>query len=108
MQAAKRAEIGYPPTKLGSVFTHGVEDQLQVNLIIPGVAMYDEYPDIYLNSAGRLFKEFIEAKEFLASGKVYPQGTHYMGFRLKYDLLCMCIFERVGYPDIYGSGYSEQ
>ena len=106
--AAKRAEIGYPPTKLGSVFTHGVEDQLQVNLIIPGVAMYDEYPDIYLNSAGRLFKEFIEAKEFLASGKVYPQGTHYMGFRLKYDLLCMYIFDRMGYPDIYGSGYSEQ
>lgn len=108
IRSAKLAEVDYPPVKKGSVFTHGTEDQIQINLLIPGIAMYDEYPDIYLNSAGRIFSEFTESKSFLASGKCYPGGTHYAGVRLGYDMLCMFIFERMGYPDIYGRGYEQQ
>lgn len=106
--SAMRTEIGYPPVNQGSVFTHGAEDQLQVNLLIPGIAMYDEYPDIYLNTAGRIFDEFVESKELLSSGWCYPGGTHYAGVRLGFDMQCMFIFERMGYSDIYGEGCREQ
>lgn len=76
---AAKMGIGWPPTKQGAVTGHGSEGQLMRDLMCASIAMYDEYPDLYLMVAGRYFSEYIEPRKFMyasqtctARGPVIP------------------------------------
>ncbi len=95
-------EVGWPPTKQGAVTGHGVEGQIMRDLMCAGLAMYDERPDIYINTAGRFFSEFIEPKEFMYPAQMHNQGDHYAAYRYQWEILCTWILDRVGYPRVFG------
>lgn len=95
-------EVGYPPVKLGAFTGHGAEAQLMRDLMAAGVAMFDEFPNIYQNTAGRFFKEFIAPRKFIYSMHSFHDGNHYCNYRLQWDMLCTWLFHRMGYPRVFG------
>lgn len=99
---ATSLEVGWPPTGQGAVTGHGTEGQIYHDLLAAGIAMYDERPDIYVNSAGRIFKEMIEPRKFFYKMKLHPQGVHYAAYRYQWEMLCTLLFDAIGYPRIFG------
>ena len=99
---AQHLEVGYPPVKISAFTGHGVEAQLMRDLMAAGVAMFDEYPNIYQNTAGRFFREFIEPRKFLYSMHCYHDGNHYCNYRMQWDMQCTWLFHRMGLPHVFG------
>lgn len=98
----QRLEVGYPPVKLTAFSGHGPEAQLMRDLMCAGIAMFDEYPNIYQNTAGRFFKEFITERKFLYSMHCFHEGVHYFSYRVQWDMFTTILFDRMGYPRIFG------
>ena len=99
---ATNLEVSWPPTKQGAVTGHGTEGQIYNDLLAAGIAMYDERSDIYVNSAGRIFKEMIEPRKFFYKMHLQPQGVHYASYRVQWEMLCTLLFDAIGYPRIFG------
>ena len=99
---AESLEVGWPPTAQGTVTGHGTEGQIYNDLLAAGIAMYDKRSDIYVNSAGRIFKEMIEPRKFFYKMHMHPQGAHYSGYRFQWEMLCTLLFDAIGYPKIFG------
>lgn len=95
-------EVGYPPVKLTAFSGHGPEGQLMRDLMCAAIAMFDEYPHIYQNTAGRFFKEFITDRKFLNSLHCFHEGAHYFSYRMQWDMFATILFDRMGYPKIFG------
>lgn len=100
-------EIGYPPVRQGSATGHGPEGQLLRDLLAAGVAMFDEFPQIYQNAAGRFFREFIEPRKFVYQMHCFHQGSEYAAYRMQWELLCTWLFERLGLSQIFGEEQHE-
>ncbi len=107
LRHARHLEIGWPPTRQGSVTGHGPEGQLLRDLMAAGIAMFDEFPNIYQNTAGRFFREFIEPRKFVYQMHCFHQGNEYAAYRMKWELLCTWMFDRMGYPRIFGQAQHE-
>ena len=99
---AATMEIGWPPVKQGAVVGHGVEGQLQRDLMSPAIAMYDEYPEMYRLIAGRFFAEFVAPKKFMYPSHRHNQGTNYTSYRYQWEILATWMFDRMGLPDVFG------
>ncbi len=102
LEIAEGLEMGYPPIKQGSFSGHGVECTLFRDLLVFGMAVYDERPDVWGNVAGRLFSEHFIAKDYLYSCRMNMQGGHYTAYRSVWEYLCTWIFDAIGYPKIMG------
>ena len=57
IRLAKTLECGYPPTQQGSVTGHSSEAMIMRDLLSAGIAIYDEYPEMYNLAAGRFFRK---------------------------------------------------
>ena len=55
VRLAEMLECGYPPVKDNSIVGHASEWMIMRDLISTGIAIYDEYPEMYNLSAGRFF-----------------------------------------------------
>ncbi len=96
-------KIGYPPNKLGSVTSHGNEGPLFRDLLAPAIAMYDEYPSIYENAAGRLYADYVPAKNFLYPSHMGAmQGAKYMSYREKWTCYALYLMDAIGAPNVFG------
>lgn len=102
IRLGQHLEVGYPPVKLGAFTGHGVEAQLMRDLMAAGIAMFDEYPNIYQNTAGRFFLEYIEPRKFIYSMHCYHDGNHYANYRMQWDMQCTWLFHRMGLPRVFG------
>ncbi|WP_168735986.1 heparin/heparin-sulfate lyase HepB [Cohnella fermenti] len=100
--AASLMEIGWPPVKQGAVVGHGVEGQLLRDLAAAGIAMYDERPDIFQHTVGRIFAEYIDPKLFMYQAYAHNQGENYMQYRFQWEILSTWLFDRAGYSEIFG------
>ena len=100
-------EIGCPPANQGSVTGHGPEGQLLRDILAAAIALFDEYPNLYQNAAGRFFLEFIEPRKFVYQMHCFHQGNEYTAYRLKWEMLCTYLFDRIGYPQIFGAEQQE-
>lgn len=97
-------KIGYPPTKMGAVTGHGTEGPLLRDLLAPAIAMYDEYPSIYENTAGRLYAEYVPAKKFLYRAHMSEmQGQGYTNYREKWAAYALYLMDAIGEKNIFGS-----
>jgi hypothetical protein len=99
---AATMEIGWPPVRQGAVVGHGVEGQLQRDLMSPAIAMYDEYPELYNLVAGRFFAEFVAPKKFMYPSHRHNQGTNYTSYRHQWEILATWMFDRMGLHDVFG------
>jgi hypothetical protein len=95
-------ELEWPRLVQGSVTGHGSEAQLARDMLSCGVATYDEKPEIYNLAAGRIIAEFVPARQFFYPASYHHQGSSYGGYRFLWDMWATLIFDRMGYPQVFG------
>ena len=101
VRLAKTQECGYPPTHQGSVTGHSSEAMIMRDMLSAGIAIYDEYPEMYRLAAGRFFREHLPVRNWLYSGHAYHQGDSYGPHRFSWDTYPLWIFDRLGAGNVY-------
>lgn len=101
VRLAKTQECGYPPTRQGSVTGHSSEAMIMRDMLSAGIAIYDEFPEMYRLAAGRFFREHLPARNWLYNGHAYHQGDSYGAHRFGWDTYPLWIFDRLGASNVY-------
>ena len=101
IRLARTLECGYPPTKQSSVVGHTGESFIMLDMLSAGIAIYDEYPEMYELAAERFFREFISVRNWFYNGHAYHQGDSYGPLRYSFDTFPLMIYDRMGLDNIY-------
>lgn len=101
LRLAKEMECGYPPLKQNSVTGHSSEWMIMRDLISVGIAIYDEFPELYNFAAGRFFSKHLPVRNWFYPGHSYHQGSSYFNVRFSSDLFALWIFDRMGAGNVY-------
>ena len=101
VRLAKTQECGYPPTRQGSVTGHSSEAMIMRDMLSAGIAVYDEFPEMYRLAAGRFFREHLPARNWFYDGHAYHQGDSYGPHRYSWDTYPLWIFDRLGAGNVY-------
>ncbi len=101
VRLAKTLECGYPPTGQGSITGHSSESFIMRDMISAGIAIYDEYPEMYELAAARFFREHLPARNWFYPGHAYHQGDSYGPLRFSWDTYPLKIFSRMGAGNVY-------
>ena len=101
IRLAKTLECGYPPTQQGSVTGHSSESFIMRDMLSAGIAIYDEYPEMYELAAARFFDGHLPVRSWLYNGRAYHQGDSYGPLRYSWDTYPLHIFDRMGAGNVY-------
>lgn len=101
IRLAKTQECGYPPTRQGSVTGHASEAMIMRDMLSAGIAIYDEFPEMYDLAAGRFFREHLPARNWFYNGHAYHQGDSYGAHRYSWDTYPLWIFDCLGAGNVY-------
>lgn len=101
VRIAKTMECGYPPHNDEPIAGHSSEWMILRDMLSCGIAIYDEYPDMYNHVIKMLFKDYVPVRNFIYSGHNYHQGTSYVNVRFSNDLFSLWILDRMGAGAIY-------
>lgn len=101
VRIAGTMECGYPPKDTEPIAGHSSEWMILRDMLSAGIAIYDEYPDMYNHVITMLFKDYIPARNFIYSGHNYHQGTSYANVRFSNDLISLWILDRMGAGSVY-------
>lgn len=101
VRIAKTMECGYPPHNNEPIAGHSSEWMILRDMLSAGIAIYDEYPDMYNHVIKMLFKDYVPVRNFIYSGHNYHQGTSYVNVRFSNDLFSLWILDRMGAGAIY-------
>ncbi len=101
VRLAKTQECSYPPTRQGSVTGHSSEAMIMRDMLSAGIAIYDEFPEMYQLAAGRFFSEHLPARNWFYDGHAYHQGDSYGPHRYSWDTYPLWIFDRIGTGNVY-------
>lgn len=103
VRIAKTMECGYPPSNREPIAGHSSEWMVLRDMLSAGIAIYDEYPDMYNYVIKMMFKDYLPARNFIYAGHNYHQGTSYVNVRFSNDLFSLWILDRMGVGAIYSS-----
>ncbi len=101
VRLAKTQECGYPPTGQGSVTGHSSEAMIMRDMLSAGIAIYDEFPEMYRLAARRFFREHLPVRNWFYPGQAYHQGDSYGPHRYHWDTYPLWIFDRLGAGNVY-------
>ena len=101
VRLAKQLECGYPPRQVGSVTGHGSEWMLMRDTISAGLAIYDEFPEMYRLGAAMFFRDYLDARAFWYLGHAFHQGSSYAETRFVSDMYPLWIFGRLGAGNVF-------
>jgi hypothetical protein len=101
VRLAGTQECGYPPTGQGSVTGHASEAMIMRDMLSAGIAIYDEFPEMYRLAAGRFFREHLPVRNWFYPGHAYHQGDSYGPHRYSWDTYPLWIFDRLGAGNVY-------
>jgi hypothetical protein len=101
VRLAGTLECGYPPARQGSVTGHSSEAMILRDLLSAGIALYDEFPEMYDLAAGRFFRDHLPARNWQYDGHAHHQGDAYGPYRFAWDLFPLWIFDRLGAGNVY-------
>ncbi|TKG96895.1 DUF4962 domain-containing protein [Puteibacter caeruleilacunae] len=101
IRLAEGMECGYPPIKQYSITSHTSEWMLMRDMISTGIAIYDEYPEMYNLAAGRFFKEHLVVRNWFYPAHTYHQGNSYYNVRFSSDLFALWILDRMGAGNVF-------
>jgi len=99
---------GYPPSKLAPVTSWASESGLLRDTLSFAVAVYDERPDIYEYTAGRLFAQYREPRNFWYPSNTAHQGDSYGPYRFESDLFAQWIIGTATGAELFDSGQMSQ
>jgi hypothetical protein len=103
VRLAKEMEVGYPPHDGSYLTGHESEWMIMRDQLSAGVALYDEFPEMYRYAANRFFKGHLPARNFWYAGHAFHQGTSYAETRVSSELYPLFIFDRMGFPNVYSA-----
>ncbi|MBN1417305.1 MAG: heparinase II/III family protein [Planctomycetes bacterium] len=101
VRLAKTQECGYPPVRQGSVTGHSSEAMILRDILSAGIAIHDEFPEMYDLAAGRIFREHIPARNWFYPGHAHHQGDSYGPSRYTWETFPLWIFDRLGAGNVY-------
>jgi len=101
VRLAGTQECGYPPTRQGSVTGHSSEAMIMRDMLSAGIAIYDEFPEMYRLAAGRFFREHLPVRNWFYPGHAYHQGDSYGPHRYSWDTYPLWILDRLGAGNVY-------
>jgi len=101
VEMAKKLECGYPPDKGSFLVGHPGEFMVQRDMLSAGVAIYDEFPEMYRLAAGRFFSSHLPARNWFYPGHAHPMGTGYADIRFTSDMYPLFIFDRMGAGNVF-------
>ena len=84
-------ESGYPPKRTESVAGHLSEWMILRDMLSAGIAVYNEYPDMYNYVITMLTEDYKPVRDFIYSGGNYHQGTSYVNVRFGNDMFAQWI-----------------
>lgn len=101
VRLARMLECGYPPVKDNSIVGHASEWMIMRDLLSTGIAIYDEFPEMYNLTAGRYFSEHLPVRNWFYPSEAYHQGMSYLNVRFSNDLFALWILDRMGACNVY-------
>ncbi len=101
IRIAGTMECGYPPRDNQPIAGHPSEWMIMRDMLSAGIAIYDEYPDMYNYVIKMLFEKYIPVRNYFYAGQNYHQGTNYMHVRMTCDLYLLWIMDKMGAGNIY-------
>lgn len=101
VRIAETMECHYPPKNNEPICGHSSEWMVLRDMLSCGIAIYDEYPDMYDHVVKMLFKDYIPVRNFTYKGMNYHQGSGYITVRFLNDLNSLWIFDKMGAGAIY-------
>lgn len=101
VRIAKTMECHYPPKNNEPICGHSSEWMVLRDMLSCGIAIYDEYPDMYHHVVKMLFKDYVPVRDFTYKGMNYHQGSGYITVRFLNDLNSLWIFDKMGAGPIY-------
>ncbi|MBI4908803.1 MAG: heparinase II/III family protein [Acidobacteria bacterium] len=101
MTLTRSLECGYPPPKQGGVTGHYSEWMLMRDMLSAGVALYDEFPEVYQVATQRFFTVFVPVRNWWYRGGAFHQGTAYAETRASSELYPLWIFARMDAGPVY-------
>jgi heparin/heparan-sulfate lyase len=101
LRLAKELECGYPPPKRSYLTGHFAEWMVMRDLLSAGIAVYDEFPEMYKIAANRVIGCIVPPRDWWNQGHAFHQGTSYSETRFSSDLYPLWIFDRLGAGNVY-------
>lgn len=96
-------EISWPPTSQSSLVSHAGEREIFRDMLAAGVAVYDEYPELYDVAVGRMFDEMVPGRIWMHSTGRPWVGNDYGEARWSAEMWADMTFYKMGYPSIFGN-----
>lgn len=103
IRIAGTMECGYPPKRNEAIAGHGSEWMIMRDMLSCGIAIYDEYPDMYDYVREMLAEDYIPVRNFIYKGKNYHQGTSYVNVRFANDMFCTWILSKLGAKNLFAA-----
>ena len=101
VRIAGTMECGYPPQDSQPIAGHPSEWMIMRDMLSAGIAIYDEYPDMYNYVIRMMFKDYIPVRNYFYAGHNYHQGTSYFTVRFSNDMFGQWILDRMGAGPVY-------
>lgn len=101
VRIAGTMECHYPPKRTEPIAGHSSEWMILRDMLSCGIAIYDEYPDMYEHVITMLFEDYIPVRNYTYSGHNYHQGSGYVTVRFTNDLNSLWILDRMGAGAVY-------
>jgi heparin/heparan-sulfate lyase len=101
VRLAKQLECKYPPRRTGLVIGHPSEWMILRDMLSAGIAMYDEFPEMYRLAAALFFGEHIPGRNYWYPGGASHQGPGYADARFLSEMYPLWMFERMGAGNVF-------
>lgn len=101
VRIAGTMECHYPPKRTEPIAGHSSEWMILRDMLSCGIAIYDEYPDMYDHVIQMLYEDYIPVRNYTYKGMNYHQGSGYITVRFTNDLNSMWILDKMGAGAIY-------
>lgn len=94
-------ECHYPPKRTEPIAGHSSEWMILRDMLSCGIAIYDEYPDMYHHVITMMYEDYIPVRNYTYKGHNYHQGSSYFNVRFTNDLNSLWILDKMGAGAIY-------
>ena len=101
VRIAHTMECHYPPKRTEPIAGHSSEWMILRDMLSCGIAIYDEYPDMYNYVITMMFEDYIPVRDYTYKGQNYHQGSSYFNVRFTNDLNSLWILDKMGAGAIY-------
>lgn len=101
IRIAHTMECHYPPKRTEPIAGHSSEWMILRDMLSCGIAIYDEYPDMYNYVITMMFEDYVPVRNFTYKGQNYHQGSGYVTVRFLNDLNSLWILDKMGAGAIY-------